>query len=175
MRIAVHLSARLLVAICAGVLGLIAILAFVAQSASLSAEPSALSHTSTAHAHLRSHGFLVYETSHPRRVVIDGHRQLDLVPPIADLDVWDPTLIDAAFDTTGAPMRVQWYASAAAAAAAQHRYRTVRMQGYYTLTTRLGRILVIGTVYDKAMIARLRTRVALALTAVAGGSQQSPS
>jgi hypothetical protein len=169
-----HLAARpnksLLVALGVCITGFTATLAFVAQPASLLAESSSPSHTGTAHAHLRSQGLLVYETSHPRRLVIDGHRQPDLTPPIADLDVWDPTLIDAAFDTTGAPMRVQWYASDAAATAAQHRYRTVRMQGYYTLTTRLGRILVIGTVYDKAMTARLQTRVAAALTAVARSS-----
>lgn len=170
MCVAVHPTKGLLVALCVCVTGLTATLAFVAQPASLHAESSSPPHFVTAQAHLRSQGFLVYETSHPRHLVIDGHRQPDLTPPLADLDVWDPTLVDAPFDTTGAPMRVQWYASYAAAHAAQDRYRMVRMQGYFTLTTRLGRILVIGTVYDKAMTARLQTRLAHALTAISSSS-----
>ena len=109
--------------------------------------------------------FDVYETDRPRVVWIDAEPQRDLTPPLADLDVWDPSLADRILDGTGAPIRLQWYPSDAAAEAAQARYEKEPFAGQYVATRRQEAILALGWVLGPAQLGRLRQRLGVVLAA----------
>jgi hypothetical protein len=108
---------------------------------------------------LRQHGFEVYEARRPSMLSISAQPQPDLTPPLVDLDVWDPTLVDQLDDTVGAPLRVQYYPSADAARAALARYRRLDEKGYYLASTRCDSIVTLGWVYSTRIQGRLRARI----------------
>jgi len=119
----------------------------------------ALAQAQLARKALRQHHFEVYEARRPAVLSISAQPQPDLTPPLVDLDVWDPTLVDELDDTVGAPLRVQYYATPDDARAALARYHRLDEKGYYLAGERCGSIVTLGWVYSSRMQGRLGARI----------------